>query len=141
MRQCIKPRALAIATLLSTASVATGAFAATVSQKGSFYQVEVKTAADGRDVVATVEVSGRGGYHCNTLYPWKLTIEAPDGVQLGKKKFRKNDASQFGESKVLFRVPYRTSGEAGQIRAELKMSLCDEKQCQIKTLDLSWPAG
>ncbi|MFO8070659.1 MAG: hypothetical protein R6V85_02180 [Polyangia bacterium] len=141
MRQCIKPRALAIATLLLATSAATWAFAS-VTQKGSFYAVEVTTATDdGGDVVATIEASGRGGYHCNTLYPWKLTVEAPDGVQLSKKKFRKNDASQFGESKVVFRVPYRTSGRAGQIRAELKMSFCDEKQCQMKTLDLSWPAG
>jgi hypothetical protein len=37
-------------------------------------------------------------------------------------------------------VPYTAAAEAKSVSAKLKLSLCDDKQCQMETVKLSWPA-
>lgn len=77
-----------------------------------------------------VTAKGESGYHCNTLYPWKMTVEGPGGQQL---VYRKQDAKVFSEKAVVFELP-RAAGQ----KARLKMSVCDEKQCLMHTEELSW---
>ena len=84
-------------------------------------QVEVK---NGGVRISTI---GKSGYHCNTLYPWKLTV-------LGKDKketvFKKTDAKLFSEENVVFEVP---SKKAAPLEATLKLSVCNDQQCIMKT--------
>jgi hypothetical protein len=134
-----KPRQIAI--LLLGAALAAGSIAsAAVTKTGSFYVVKVETSGSGDARVAKITTTGKNGYHCNMLYPWKLTLTPGRGVTLARTAFKKGDAKQFAEAAVVFEVPYQASAGAEKITAALKLSLCDDKQCQMETVDISWPA-
>lgn len=141
MRQCIKLATAAIGALGAAALILSAtAAAAGVTRSGPFYQVEVITKSAGDEVVATVRTTGKGGYGCNTLYPWKLTMTPGPGVEMTKTSFGKADATTFTKEEVVFEVRYKARAGAGEIKAKLKLSGCDDKQCQMEQVDLAWPA-
>ena len=106
------------------------------ADKSAFYDVKV-TSTKGQDgTVATITVKGKGGFHCNTLYPWKLTLEAEPGVVVGKTVLKKKDAAKFSEKEVVFQVKY-TPKTGQSIGAKLKLSVCDDKQCKMETVSLT----
>jgi hypothetical protein len=80
--------------------------------------------------IVSITAKGKSGYHCNTLYPWKLTV---DGPAAQKKTYKKTDAKTFSKEKVVFEVPFIK----GQ-QAKMKMSVCNETQCIMHTEELSW---
>jgi len=129
---------LVLAALFVAGSLATAA----ITKSGSFYTVKVETSGSGDSRVAKITTVGKNGYHCNKLYPWKLTVEPGPGVTMDKKVFKskKGEAKTFSEAKVVFAVPYKVQDGAKNVSAKLKISLCDEKQCQMETVKLSWPA-
>jgi hypothetical protein len=141
MTQCKKCKAMAILAAVLVLGAAAAAFATPVVTSGSFYEVRVETAraADG-SMTATITTVGKTGYHCNMLYPWKLTLNPGDGITLSKPVLKKQDAAQFAETGVVFRVPYTAADTAKTVTASLKLSLCDDKQCQMETVALSWSA-
>ncbi len=114
--------------------------AAVVNKTGSFYKIKIETSGDGDSRTAVITVTGTKGYHCNKLYPWKLTLKPGEGITLKKIKFKKGDATKFAEKAVVFTVPYRAVAGAKTVFAKLKLSLCDDKQCQMESVNLSWPA-
>jgi uncharacterized protein YaiE (UPF0345 family) len=126
MRKNILRNVIAITSLLYLASIPVGAQESKKEEK--FYQVKVK-ASSGK---AAVGVVGKNGYHCNTEYPWKLTIIDGSAV---KKVYKKIDAKVFGARKVEFEVPYTSKGS---VQGKLKLSMCDDKQCKMETVKLSW---
>jgi hypothetical protein len=141
MPQLSKPRYIAVLVLTSVfvaGSVATAA----ITKSGSFYTVKIVTSGSGDSRKATITTVGKNGYHCNKLYPWKLTVKPGSGVTMAKTEFKskKGDAKPFSEAQVVFTVPYTATADAKQITAKLKLSLCDDKQCQMETVALSWPA-
>ncbi|MBW2277768.1 MAG: hypothetical protein JRF63_09770 [Deltaproteobacteria bacterium] len=139
MLQLGKPRYIAI--LILTAVFVAGSIAsAAITKSGSFYTVKVETSGSGDSRVAKITTVGKNGYHCNKLYPWKLTITPGDGVTVAKTKLKKGDAKKFEEAAVVFEVPYTAADGAKKVSAKLKLSLCDDKQCQMETVPLSWPA-
>ena len=140
MKHCRKSAFLAILTAALVLVAATAAVAATVTKSGSFYDVKVTTSGTGGAMIATITTTGKSGYHCNMLYPWKLTIEPSDGVTAEKAKLKKEDAAQFKEAGVIFKVAYTAAEGAKPVNASLKLSLCDDKQCQMETVPLTWPA-
>jgi hypothetical protein len=140
MKQCSKFGILTILVATAVLLAATVALAATVEKSGSFYDVKVVTTGSAGAMVATITTTGKNGYHCNMLYPWKLTIEPGDGVTVEQPKLKKEDAKQFTEAAVIFKVPYTAAESATAVKAALKLSLCDDKQCQMETVALSWPA-
>ena len=77
-----------------------------------------------------ITAKGKSGYHCNTLYPWKVMVEGPESQ---KKTYKKKEAKVFTKEKVIFEVP-RIKGQ----KAKLKMSVCNDKQCIMHTEELSW---
>jgi hypothetical protein len=128
---------LAFAVAVPVTGQATSKVAA--QKSGSFYDVKVETARNGARGTATITVSGKNGYHCNIQYPWKLTLTADPSLGLDKTVLRKTEAARFTERSVVFSVSYEA--RAGKtVSAELKLSLCDDKQCQMETVPLSWPA-
>ena len=141
MTECKKSVTLAILTAALVLCVAAAAFANATVKTGSFYEVRVETAraADGT-VTATITTVGKTGYHCNMLYPWKLTVQQGDGITVDKPILKKQDAAQFTEAGVVFKVPYTAADSVKTMAAALKLSLCDDKQCQMETVPLSWPA-
>lgn len=124
--------------LLLVAASATSA--AVVDKAGSFYKIKIETSGDGDSRTAVITVTGTKGYHCNKLYPWKLTLKPSEGITLKKIQFKKGDATKFAEKAVVFTVPYMADAKAKTVTAKLKLSLCDDKQCQMESVNLSWPA-
>jgi len=139
MPQLSKPRylaALVLAALFVAGTMATAA----ITKSGSFYTVKVETSGSADARLAKITTVGKNGYHCNKLYPWKLTVTPGTGVTAAKTSFKKGDAKQFSEAAVVFEVPYQAAADAKKVAAKLKLSLCDDKQCQMETVELSWPA-
>ncbi len=106
--------------------VAFGAYAAAADKKPmgtTAKEYAVTTAVKNGKVVITAK--GQGGYHCNTLYPWKLTVS--------DKTYTKKDAAKFAEDGVVFKIaPVKDQ------KATLKFSVCNDKQCIMETASLSW---
>jgi hypothetical protein len=141
MPQAKPSRQIAIL-VLAALFVASSLAAAAITKSGSFYTVKLEVTGSGDSRVATITTTGKNGYHCNKLYPWKLTVTPGAGVTMAKKVFKskKGDAKTFTEPKVVFQVPYTATDGAEKVEAKLKISLCDDKQCQMETVKLSWPA-
>jgi hypothetical protein len=127
-----------LAGLFLAASLAgPGSWASTVKKESSFYVLEVKTAIQGQQKVATITVKGKGGFYCNTLYPWKLTLKPAAGATVDKDVYRKADATKFEKAAVVFSVPFAAPG-GGKVAAELKLSMCNPKQCQMDKVSFTW---
>lgn len=139
MRDQSKLQHLTIVALTFTFFICSVA-AAAITKSGSFYSVKVQTSGSGYSRVAVITTTGKGGYHCNKLYPWKLTVTPGAGVTMAKTTFKRADAKRFSEAAVVFEVPYQTTTDAKTVSAALKLSLCDDKQCQMETVKLEWPA-
>jgi hypothetical protein len=107
------------------------------STSGTFYNIEVSTAKKNDKMVATIAVTGKNDYHCNMLYPWKLTVKPKPGVTFEKQTYKKEDAKTFSEKVVVFEVIY-TAELGKKASANLKMSLCNAKQCDMAKVDLTW---
>lgn len=118
-------RALLSISVISVLTVATSVCGAETEKKSDFYKVKVSAKADR----ATIVVTGRGGYHCNIEYPWKLTVESMGTTSILKK----GDAETFKTESVVFVAPYKKSA-----KAVLKMSMCDDKQCKMEKIPLAW---
>jgi biopolymer transport protein ExbD len=91
---------------------------------------ELEVTVSKKAKIVSITVKGQSGYHCNTLYPWKLTVEGPADE---KKIYKKIDAKTFSKEKVVFEVPFIK----GQ-RAKMKMSVCNDAQCIMHTEELAW---
>jgi len=143
LRQLGTPVVISMALFFCAASTAR---AAAVTKTGAFYTIKIQTAGQGDSVVATITVTGIKGYHCNLLYPWKLTIGPAEGIAFEKDKLKagpneKKDAAKYGEDGIVFAVPYKLGANAAKdVTATLKLSLCDDKQCQMESVALSWKA-
>jgi hypothetical protein len=102
-----------------------------------YYEMKITTKVLKKTSLATIKVTGKSGYYCNTLYHWKLSLESTPGIILHKKVLKNSDAKQFKKDAVIFEVPY-VSGPNQKISATLKFSVCNEKQCLIEKVALSW---
>jgi hypothetical protein len=110
--------------------------AETTKVKGEFYEITVETStAQGKQKV-TITAKGTGGYKCNKKYPWKLTIE-PAAANGEKTVLKKKDAKKLAEDEVVFVVESQ-AGADGKTKGQLKLSMCDEKQCKMAKVDLTW---
>jgi hypothetical protein len=127
---------------IAAALLAAGlAHSAPVIKAGSFYKVTVTTSGSNGSMKAKVRVTGKNGYYPNKAYPWSLTVEPAKGVTLAKTEFRsKQGDGAFTKKAATFTVPYTATSAAKSVKAELKLSLCNGGQCQMKTVKLSWPA-
>jgi hypothetical protein len=111
---------LVLMTLVAASSAA--------DKKKNAKEFEIKVTMSAKSV--TITAKGASGFHCNTLYPWKLSVEGPAGQ---KKTYKKQEAKVFSEQKVVFEVP-RSKGQ----KAKMKLSVCDDKQCIMHTEEFSW---
>lgn len=127
---CSEKKPMAVAALVIAAFGAAGATrAGDVAKSTDFYELTIATGEQNDVRTATITVVGRGVYHCNTQYPWKLTV-TEKGVE---KIYKKADAKEFSEKGVSFVVPY-----ADAVKAALKLSMCSAEQCKMETVPLTW---
>jgi hypothetical protein len=124
---------LPVYVVMSIFLFSTFAIGGATKTEGDIYVVTIAKKAKGK---ASVQITPKKGYHCNMEYPWKIILTPPAGVKLAKAKYKKTDASTFTEQKVLFVIPLQAKSVTGQI----KMSVCDEKQCYMKKASITLPA-
>ena len=106
------------------------------TKTSSFYVIKIETSTKDAKNLARITVTGKGGYHCNMLYPWKLKLKPGDGIAFDKAVYRKKDTEKFTKEEVVFAVSY-TAKPGAQLLADLKLSVCNDKQCQIETASLT----
>ena len=98
---------------------------ASEKDKISAKEYEIVVAKE-KNNVAKVTTMGKSGYHCNTMYPWKLTVKDKNGKET---VYKKNDATAFSEKNVIFKAVGTT--------ATLKLSVCNDQQCIMKTENIT----
>ena len=100
---------------------------------GDFFKVTWTSVSGGGNNrlirVVTVPV---GNVHCNLEYPWKVNVVTDSGIHFTKETFGGTDAGVFSDSKVVFDLPYDKSTRKGTAQLELKLSMCDDRQCFMK---------
>ncbi len=111
--------------------------AANADASGSTYNIKIKKNDNKKEPVATIEVNGKAGFHCNTLYPWKLTVKPGPGAGVEPQILKKKDAKKFAKDAVIFKVSYKKDPNK-KTSADLKFSMCNDKQCVMETIPLSW---
>lgn len=94
----------------------------------------------GAETVAHITVTPGAGFHVNTEYPVKLTLDTPQGVTLAKTELKagghdqgKGDADAFDEKQLAFSVKLTpaTSGDY-TVNGSFKFAVCDASQCLPK---------
>ena len=94
----------------------------------------------GAEATAKVTVTPASGFHVNTEFPIKLTLEAPEGVTLAKTEFKaggsdkgKGDADVLEEQQLLIGVKL-TAAKSGNytINGTFKFAVCDKDSCRPK---------
>jgi len=94
----------------------------------------------GAETTAKITVTPGQGYHANTEYPIKLTLETPAGVKLDKTEFKagghdgaKGDAEALDEHQLVLAVKM-TADKSGSytINGSFKFAVCDKDQCLAK---------
>ena len=77
-----------------------------------------------------------GNVHCNLEYPWKLTVVSDDGIHFFKTALTGAEAGVFSDSRVAFALPYDKPAKKAAATLELKLSMCDDRQCFIKKVPI-----
>jgi hypothetical protein len=94
----------------------------------------------GAEATAKITVTPGHGFHVNTEYPIKLTLETPAGVKLAKTEFKagghdkgRGDAEALDESQLVLAVKM-TADKSGSytINGSFKFAVCDKDQCLAK---------
>ncbi len=94
----------------------------------------------GAEATVKITVTPGSGYHVNTEFPIKLTLEAPAGVTLAKSEFKaggmdkaKGDADVLEEQQLLIGVKL-TAAKSGSytINGTFKFAVCDKDSCLPK---------
>jgi len=94
----------------------------------------------GAEAVAKITVKPGQGFHVNTEYPIKLTLESTAGVKLAKTELKagghdkgKGDAEALDETQLQFAVKM-TADKSGSytINGSFKFAVCDKDTCLAK---------
>lgn len=110
------------------------------AEEGKLAIVSPDGAAAGSEAVAKITVTPGAGYHVNTEYPTKLTLQAPDGVTVAKAELTagghdkaKGDADALDEQNLTFSVKL-TPAKSGSytVNGSFKFAVCDKDQCLPK---------
>jgi hypothetical protein len=83
-----------------------------------------------------IQLSAKGGYHCNDKYPYKFKTGQSEGIQFAAPVFTK-DALTLEEMKATMKVDLtpQTKGEKS-IRGMFAFSLCSAERCLVEKREL-----
>jgi len=76
-----------------------------------------------------LRLEGRGGYHVNQDYPFKVELSGSEGVTLPKASFGKDDAAEFSEERARLEVPVEVAEGAQEVTAKVRFAVCTEETC------------
>lgn len=100
------------------------------------YPNEVKNGAKG---TVTVTVIPADGWKMNKDFPTKLTVAAPDGVDVSKLKQKVPDAVEFRDGKAVFAVEFTPSSSGSKaFSAKFKFAVCTPSTCDPKKTEMAW---
>jgi hypothetical protein len=99
--------------------------------------IAAPAATVGQPAVAHVTVTPAAGYHINDRYPYKLSLDAPDGVELVKARLARGDGT-ISEAALQLDVAFtaRHSGDL-TIGGKLDVGVCRETACLTRTTPIS----
>ncbi len=109
-------------------------------EEGKLAIVSPADAKAGTETVAKITVTPATGYHVNTEFPTKLTLETTEGVTLAKAEFKaggmdkaKGDADVFEEQSLELGIKL-TAAKSGSytIKGTFKFAVCDKDSCRPK---------
>jgi hypothetical protein len=139
------PQATAPAAAGSAAAEAPAADPVAVAGSGSGAAAEVVShrvetsvdAVDGRRYLVARVIPAEG-YHCNMEYPaWSVAVAA-DAPAAAGIRHGKDDATEFAEQAVVFRIPIDSPEAAGTVEANMRISVCDDEACLTPRETVSW---
>jgi hypothetical protein len=105
--------------------------------KDDVYTIKIKNEKHNTDKNIIIHILPTGTKHCNVEYPWKLKVVKSTGATLSKPLFLNRDATLFSQKEVIFSLPVATKKKNATIMFELKLSICTETQCFMKTVPFS----
>jgi hypothetical protein len=92
---------------------------------------------DGRRYLVARITPGEG-YHCNMEYPaWAVNVGADAPAAAGVRQ-GKDDATEFTENAVTFRIPLDSPDAAGTVEANVRLSVCDDEACLTPRETIAW---
>lgn len=92
---------------------------------------------DGRRWLVARVTPGEG-YHCNMEYPaWAVAVGADAPAAAGVRQ-GKDDATEFTEGAVTFRIPLDSPEASGTVEASVRLSVCDEEACLTPRETIAW---
>ncbi len=103
----------------------------------------------GAEATAKITVTPGTGYHVNTEFPIKLTLEAPAGITLARSEFKaggmdkaKGDADVLEEQRLVIGVKL-TAAKSGSytINGTFKFAVCDKDSCLPKKETIAIPVA
>jgi hypothetical protein len=108
--------------------------------EGKLAIVSPADAKAGTETIAKITVTPATGYHVNTEFPTKLTLETTEGVTFAKSELKaggmdkgKGDADVFEEQSLELGIKL-TAAKSGSytINGTFKFAVCDKDSCRPK---------
>jgi len=95
------------------------------------------TYSAGKPGSAEIEVSAKGGYHCNDNYPYKFKVAESPGVTFAAPVFTK-DALKLETGKATMKVDFTPASKGEKtLEGAFSFSLCSADRCLVEKRDLS----
>ena len=107
-------------------SIETGSFLLAVAPSDARYAI-------GKAGEVEIALEGRGEWHVNQEYPIRVDLKAAPGVALKKNELVRDDAKEFGDSKVRFLAALEPSA-AGEheVTCDVSFAMCTEENCILE---------
>jgi hypothetical protein len=106
--------------------IETGSFLLSVAPAQPSYRI-------GKAGDVEIALEGRGDWHVNQEYPIRIELKAGPGVVLEKSELVKDDAKQFGETKVRFLAALEPSAAGKhELTCDVSFAMCTEENCILE---------
>ena len=133
---------VALASLAQVDSAHSGESETRTLASDDSYRLELElpaAVAKGSEGVAFVTIAAKAGWHVNQDFPTKLTIDAPDGVEVDKAVQRADDAVKLTDHEARFAIKYTaTSAGTKAFGGSVKFAVCTDDTCDPKRVKLAF---
>jgi hypothetical protein len=89
-----------------------------------------------------LHVSATSGFHINLEYPWRLILQANDGVQMESLEWDRSTMVTFTEDEAVYQIPVSTAADgivgAQEVTGELRFSVCNDARCDTPRAQVAW---
>ncbi len=113
------------------------------SKAGEHFTLEVRQVPAGAagERAAELSIVPAAGYKVNLEYPTRVQLSATGGLTLPKPVLARSDAREMSKERARFLLPFvAPAGAKGELAAEVRFSVCNDRQCDLGHETLRWPA-